>query len=375
MKILYWGDGFWPNIGGTETQGLLLLEALQQRGHQCMVVAQKYHLNWEDKEFYQGIPIKKFPFNEMIKNRDLKSLRPIKESLEEIAKEFQPDILYLNTLGNGSAFVFLLFHKIFRASTVLTVHSPYFEEDVYGNKVPLLVEQICSQVDQICCASKWGLSIMEKFLPLHKEKMKMIYYGISGPSIQPVSLPFSPPVILLLGRLSSEKGFEVGIEAFSLLRKSGSNAKLIIAGEGDERPFLEHLIDKLGLREVTQFTGGLTRDEVYAAINRSTFVVMPSHFEGFGLVALEAMQMGRAVIASDVGGLPEIVSHGERGLLVPRQNPVALCLAMQDLLDVPEETVQMGKRAREWALKTYLLKENVDQYEALFEECLSAFSK
>ncbi len=127
---------------------------------------------------------------------------------------------------------------------------------------------------------------------------------------------------------------------------------------------------------------------------------MPSLFEVFGLVALEAMQMGRPVIVSHVGGLPEIVSPGERGLLIPlrefpRENdsplervkwdnsfrekqqtrnqtdstPI-LCDAMETLLTNQQETIQMGARSREWALKTYLLEENVNQYEELFKQCL-----
>ena len=124
-----------------------------------------------------------------------------------------------------------------------------------------------------------------------------------------------------------------------------------------------------------QFTGGLPRDgdAVFSVINQATFVVMPSRVEAFGLVALESMRMGRPVIASNVGGLPEIVSDEKTGLLVPPGDPDQLCAAMLTLLKQPKKTIEMGERAKKWAMDTYLLKENVDQYEALFNQLMPSF--
>jgi len=367
MKILFWTDGFAPRIGGVETQGFQFVCGMKKRGHLCTVLAQKDHAKISAEENYQGIQIQRFDFNEIIKNKDIKKIVPINAYFQWIVEKFQPDVIYLNTLANGSAFLFLLFRKIFQMPVIVTVHAPY-----YWDGIPPLVGQICSSVDWICCASNWGRSVMEQVLPHQRDKMKTIYYGLSLPKTEPTPLPFDPPTVLLLGRFSSEKGFEIGIEAFSLLKKSGSNAKLLIAGEGDERPFLEHLVDRFHLRAATQFTGKIPRhsEEVYSVINRASCVVMPSNFEAFGLVALEAMRMKRPVIASNVGGLPELVVDGERGLLVPPKNPTAFFHAMKKLLDDPKGAIEMGERAKSWATHTFLLEENLNQYEHLFEDCI-----
>ncbi len=354
MKILFWADGFWPRIGGTETQGMQFIQEMQQRGHEFLVLAQKDDPSWKDEEIYRGVSIRRFDFNATIRDRNLKGIGEIQKWLQQVAKEFAPDIIYLNTMVNGSAALFLLFRKLFRAAAIATIHVP---------DTPL-IEKICAQVDHLCSPSRWGFGIMQKYCP----SLRMIPYGLALPKLPPSPLPFSPPTLLLLGRLSSEKGFEVAIEAFSLLKKTGSNAKLLIAGEGPERPFLEHLASQMDL--FVQFTGGLSQEEVPSVINQSTFVVMPSHLEPFGLVALESMQMGRPVIASNAGGLPEIVSHGQTGLLVPPKDPLSFFRAMQTLLNNPEKTTQMGIRARQWAMRTYLLEHNVDQYEELFHQCL-----
>jgi glycogen(starch) synthase len=365
VKILFWTDGFWPRIGGTETQGLQFVEAMQKKGHVCSVLAHKDQPNWKEDETYRGISIKRFDFNAILEKRELKNIRQMEEHLDSIVREFQPDIVYLNALWGGSAFVFLLFRSMLRMPIVATVHAPY-----YGEAIPPLVKQICSQIDRICCGSKWSFSVMERLIPSFKDKLRQIYCGISVPKILPSQLPLSPPIILALGRLVYEKGFDTAIVAFSHLKKRGSNAELMIAGSGPERSDLEKLVDRLGVGESVQFIGQVTIDEVPPLINRASFIVMPSYLEAFGLVALESMRMGRPVIATNVGGLPEIVTDRETGLLVPPRDPIALCKAMELLLGQPEELAKMGLRARKWAMGTYLLEENVTQYEAIFKELI-----
>ena len=363
MKILFWADGFWPRIGGAETYGLQFVEGMQKRGHQCLVLAQKDHPDWKDNEAYKDILIKRFDFDALIEKRDLKNIRSIKESLEGISKEFQPDLVYLNTLGRGSTLVFLLFRNMFPVRTLVRVHSPYW------NEIPPLVKEVSALADQICCVSTWVLTVMEKFLPSLKNKLRLVYNGLPTPKLAPDPLPFSPPTILILGRLSLEKGFDTAVEAFSLLKKNGSNAELLIAGEGANRLLLEQLVNNLELKDSVQFIGEIAAINTPSIINRATLVVIPSLFEAFGFVALEAMQMQRPVIASNVGGLQEIISDHETGLLVPPQDPLAFYKAMKDLLSHPEKTIEMGLQGRKRALEKFTLDRNLDQYEDLFQEC------
>ncbi len=352
MKILFWADGFWPRIGGAETFGLRFVEGMQKRGHECLVLAQQH----EPHGKRSGIAIHRFDFDAFLEKRDLKGIRKIQEGLEEIAREFQPDIIFLNTLARGSALVFLLFRHLFHAPFIARAHSPYW------NAVPARVVELCHAASQVCCVSNWVLNTMGPGI----HNLKLIYNGLPMPQLLPTPLPFSPPILLLLGRLSIEKGFDTAIEAFSLLKKGGSNARLLIAGEGNERPFLEHLAGKLQV--AIEFTSAVSTEEVASVINQATLVVMPSHFEAFGFVAIEAMQMGRPVIASDVGGLREIVVHGETGLLVPPQNPEALYLAIQSLLELPTQVLQMGVKGRERAMEKFSLEANLNAY----EECMEA---
>lgn len=366
MNILFWADGFWPRIGGTETQGFQFCKEMQRRGHRCFVVAQRDSKLWMEEEIYKKISIRRFDFDAALKKNDLKVIRSFSEYLEEILNQI--DLVYLNTLGNGSAFLFLILRKLISQPIVATIHAPY-----YGDHPPPLVLGICEGLDFICSPSKWGYGEMEKILSDRcRKKLRYIPYGLTLPKTLASPLSFSPPVILFLGRLSSEKGFDLGLKAFSFLKREGSNAELLIVGEGNERPFLEHLTDGLGLRDSVRFMGALLRDReaVFETINRSTFVVMPSIFEAFGLTALESMRMGRPVIASRVGGLGEIITDGKTGLLFPPQDPLALYNAMRHLLDHPKLTKEMGQNAKRFAADHYLLEESVDDYERLFRQAL-----
>lgn len=360
MKILFWADGFWPRIGGAETYAFRFVQGMQKRGHPCLVLAQRDDPSWEGSETHKGISIERFDFDALIEKRDLKNIGSIKGSLERILREFQPDVIFLNTLARGSALGFLFFRKMFRVPVIASVHTPYWDA------MPPLVKEICFSVDRICCVSNWVYSVMEKFLPSCKEKLRLVYYGLPIPELAPTPLPFSPPVILLLGRLSSEKGFDTAIEAFSLLQRNGSDAELLIIGSGPERPYLEHL----ALRGATQFAGEISIEAASSGINRATFVVMPSHFEAFGLVALESMQMQRPVIASAVGGLKEVIAGRETGLLVPPQDPLALYQAMEELLKQPKRAIEMGIQGRRRAMEKFSIEENLNQYEDLLQKAV-----
>lgn len=360
MKILFWTDGFWPRIGGIETQALQFVEGMQKKGHQFLVLAQRDHPSWKEDEVYKGMTLKRFDFEFLLKNH----LHLIREYFEWITRDFQPDVIHLNLCDGWAAFAFILFKSLFLSPVVLTIHAPIY----YHNKMSALLLKVASTVHQIACVSYWVLDEIKKNIPESTHKLRVIYNGLAMPHRVPSPLLFSPATLLLLGRFTSEKGFDTAITAFSLLKKRGSSARLLIAGEGCERSSLENQVEALGLRAWCQFTGALSREEVPLMINQATLVVVPSYFETFGLVALEAMQMRRPVIASAVGGLKEVVLDGKTGLLVPPRDPMALCDAIEALLEHPEKAIKIAQEAYEQSLKKFTLQQNLSQYESLYQE-------
>jgi len=169
-------------------------------------------------------------------------------------------------------------------------------------------------------------------------------------------LPEKGPLIGVLGRLDPQKGQEVFLRAVPALVKKHANAHFVIAGdetagEADYKNSLERLCKNLAIREhVTflPFTNDVPR--LLAALN---IVVLPSYFETYGLVVIEAMAMERPVIATNAGGVPEIITDGRTGILVEPRDSVSLARAIHRLLTSAPLRVRITRLAREEVLRRF----------------------
>ncbi|GAB6860728.1 glycosyltransferase family 4 protein [Haloplanus litoreus] len=153
--------------------------------------------------------------------------------------------------------------------------------------------------------------------------------------------------ILVLSRLDPRKGIDGAVRAFARLDRP--EAELLIAGTGRLESSLKDLATALGVREDVRFLGfvdGETLPALYSAVD---LFVLPSEYEGFGIVFMEAMACGTPVIGTDVGGVPTAVVDGETGYLVSPGAEDELAARMADLLDDPEQYASMAAKAREWA--------------------------
>jgi len=180
----------------------------------------------------------------------------------------------------------------------------------------------------------------------------------------------SPPTIAFAGRLVWEKGADVLLRAFAKVVAQIPQARLLMAGDGPERRDLAVLIDRLNLNANVCLLGHLSREKLEDCFATVWLQVVPSRWEEpFGIVAAEALMRGTAVVATDSGGLAEMIRHGETGLLVPADQPDALGEALLALLQDPARTEHMGRNGREFALR-YLTEDTfVDRFLDLYR-CL-----
>ena len=206
------------------------------------------------------------------------------------------------------------------------------------------------------------------------EVREVVYCGV--PVRPPRSPLLSPPTIVFAGRLVKEKGVDVLLRAFSKVVKKIPEAKLLIAGEGPERKYLEYLISNLGLNSGVTLLGHLPRSEMEARFDTAWVQVVPSQWaEPFGLVAAEAMMRGTAVVASSVGGLTEIIRNGQTGFLVPPEDGDRLAETLLNLLQNRELTEEMGRTGREVALAKFSEEVSLDKFNRLYQEILSRRQK
>lgn len=184
----------------------------------------------------------------------------------------------------------------------------------------------------------------------------------------PSSARGSACTIAVAGRLVPEKGHADLLQAMALLAAQGLEPRLEIIGDGPLRPAIEAQAARLGLSARMAITGIVRHADLLARIGQADLVVVPSRHEGFGMTALESMAMGRTVVATGAGGLPEVL--GDAGVVVPARDPAALATAMARLLDDPGERARLGseaaRRAEGFALPR-IAERHAAAYRALLE--------
>jgi glycosyltransferase involved in cell wall biosynthesis len=179
---------------------------------------------------------------------------------------------------------------------------------------------------------------------------EIVHYGITA-SPPPEPYEGEAPKFLCIGRLIPIKGHVVLLRAFRKVLDARPDATLEIAGRGVLEHGLKDLSRELGLNGAVKFLGHVT--PVQRAVEESLGVVVPSLGEGFGMVALEAMERARPVIAASIGGLEDLVRDGETGLLVPPGDSDSLAEAMLTLAADPARAAAMGMEARRRAIERF----------------------
>jgi glycosyltransferase involved in cell wall biosynthesis len=177
-------------------------------------------------------------------------------------------------------------------------------------------------------------------------------------------------VIGTVGRLSEEKRHIDLLKAFRNVQKVFPKATLLIVGDGDMRGKLISVASQLGLAGSVTFAGFQTKVSEY--LEKMDLFVLPSRTEGFPLVLLEAMTMGLPVVATSVGGIPELVVNDETGVLVRHSRPEELSEVIAHLLSDPEKMCALAHKGKAHVLSTYSAERFIHEHEVVYESALMA---
>ena len=208
-------------------------------------------------------------------------------------------------------------------------------------------------------------SLLEKHGYRRRDHVFRLYNGIDLVRFKSDTISRDKLQILAVGRLVEKKGFRYLIEACARLQGQRTDFRCDIVGDGPEREMLEGLVKKHELEHQVHLTGALPQEQLQKKIRQASFVTLPCVIaqsgdrDGLPTVLLEAMAIGRACISTRVAGVPEIIDHGNTGLLVDAENPESLADAMQRLLEQPELAKSMGIQARMRAEVLFSLQNNV----------------
>lgn len=367
MHIIHFMETFWPLIGGREVLIEKLTQALQAQGHELIIITGIHEPGMPEQETRGGVSIYRFPFRQTLVSKDVKAIGQILQQLTSLTRQFQPDVVHLHDIGPVRFFC-LRSRRAKPARLLVTIHG--FLEDM-PQQHRLMLSQTMRSADWVTAVCNTALARLRELVPDVNSHSSVICNGYEPPAIEPLPLPFDPPQVLCLGRFGPEKRFDLAVSAFAELRKSFAGVQLTMAGDGPLRAQLQQQCEMLGLGDSVRFVGMVPTESIWDLLNQATMVVLPSRTEGLPLVALEASLMQRPVIASRVGGLPELVRHGQTGLLCTPQDVESLTQAMSDAILLPKKTQAMGAAARKHVLENFGWQSFVGQYEQLYREMIA----
>ncbi|MCH7909798.1 MAG: glycosyltransferase family 4 protein [Candidatus Hydrogenedentes bacterium] len=270
-----------------------------------------------------------------------------------------------------------------RAGVPVVVHTPHgniFDGYFPAWKTKLFVElegRAARWTDRIIELTQGGIEASLEQGIGRREQYASIFSGIDLARYREVNgrreslradLGVSPGDFLVagVGRLEPVKGFTYFIAAAKLVAETLPQARFVLAGEGSEGDALQ--TDAASLGDRFRFLG--LRDDVPEVMAAADVLVVPSINEGMGRVVLEAGAVGTPVVASDVGGIPEVLRDSVTGVLVPPESPESIARVLVALAGSPERLERMGIASRAHVIPAFGLERMVEQIEALYEEVL-----
>lgn len=176
------------------------------------------------------------------------------------------------------------------------------------------------------------------------DRLRVVYNAIELEAVPDTGTKLPPDTIVSVGRLVPWKGFIGLIDALQLVRESVPEARLAVIGDGPERARLEAHAAHAGLADAVTFFGAKSHAETLALMRQATAVALNSTYEGLSHLLIEAMMLGLPIVATDVGGNPELIKHGSNGLLVPPHDPEALAQALAKVVGDPIYAASLAER-------------------------------
>ena len=354
MKIALFPSAFHPNLGGVEELTRQLAHALRRRAHQVAIITQRWPRDLPEYEEFEGLPVHRMAFAGAPQGWNAGALkaraqwnnrrRAAEIETARIVAESDADIVHIQCAGPNAYYA----HHAARALKLPLVLSAQGEltMDATGlyqksGWMRGVLRDVLRDAAQITACSRDSLNDIENFAqPLSLDgRSRVIYNGISLADFAAAPDAATPPrpYVFAMGRFVRQKGFDVLIEAWK--RTELDEFDLIIAGAGPEKVALEALATDA---PNVHFWGRAQRADVVRLLRGCAWFVLPSRVEPQGIVNLEAMAAGCAVVASRTGGVPEIVLSGQTGVLVEPNNIEALASALKEMAAQPARRAALG---------------------------------
>jgi glycosyltransferase involved in cell wall biosynthesis len=381
LKAVVLTHGFFPRIGGIERLVASVYPLLQRQGMDVHIVTRRLP-GTLSYEVFDGMPVYRLPSP---KPKPLASLLFTLAAIPLILR-LKPDLIHAHELISPTTTAllarrFLAIQDRRPCPVVATVHSSGPMGDVMrmqnrplGN---LRLKYLCRAIDRFVVISREiDGQLAARGVPVHKRCV--IPNGVDVKQFSPVAgearkalrlqlgLPVETDLAVFAGRLAREKRLDQLLSIWPAVRACCPAARLLVLGSGPEEPALKRLAQELGLGESVHWAGA--QSQVAPYLQAADLFVLPSSAEGLSVALLEALACGLPVVATSVGGAPDVIAHGENGWLIPAENREALQEAILALLGHLPLRREMGCKARQHILANYSLEGIATRLGVLYQE-------
>lgn len=283
---------------------------------------------------------------------------------------FSVSLVHIHSASRGSfwrAAIFAAVARLFRRPYLIHLHSGEFLVffdgcESIGKRV--IRTTLAGAAGVVCVSSGWAKSF-EDIAP--GAVMRVLPNPVVVPPIMPDRLATAGQYLLFLGRVNEKKGLMDLLAAFPYVLDVFPCVRLVIAGDGDLDQ-MRKAARRLGIESSVVFPGWVVGETKDRYLNEAAIVVLPSHFEAFGVSVLEGMAYGKPIVATKVGGIPEIVADRVHGYLVPPRDPSALADALIRLLSEPEIASEMGISAYAHVKQNYSVPRVIGMLGDIYEK-------
>ncbi|MBD3156893.1 glycosyltransferase [Candidatus Peregrinibacteria bacterium] len=363
--------------GGAENQMYLLAKFLDKEKYNVILVCSDFEKlkDWATKFESEGIEVIKLS---VLHKHDPRHYFQLKD----LVKSRKIDLMHIHVWNPASCRYAFLAAKKYNMPTVITEHDPF---ELKGLKSSIK-QKLIRHVDSIITVSEANKKMMEHLFPAMLDKLTTIHNGIDVTWFESQLLSFSDKkrneyrekifnakendtVILSVAELHERKGLQYLIKALPEVIEEHPRTILAIAGSGPLRNDLEKMAMREGVMDHVRFLG--FQKDIPHIMAASDLFVLPSKKEAFGLVLLEAGIARVPVVASNVGGIPEIIDHEKTGLLIPPENPRKLAESILTIVNDTLKRDQYSENAYKKIKDTFDAKIMAKKTANLYDEVLN----
>lgn len=362
MKIILWPALYIPSIGGLEMMTHSLALGLKSLGHEVLVLTDGKE---QGQYTIEGVEVFTFPLTRFLYEFQLSSLKTLLDAIHALLDKFSPQLVHIHGWIECYSFYQTRIFSKRKDCVCLTIHG-FLEQDNYQTGACF---RLWSQLSGVTVVSRSLLLTLQQ-QNFDTQKVRVIYNGAPIPKEPPQTPVSGPQRLLMIGRLSKEKRFDIGFHALKTLLEKRPDLKLSLLGGGPLYEDLLQLRHSLGLDHAVEMTNFVPPSQVQAYIDSAHLILIPSFYESFCLVALQAALRGRPVIASNVYGLKEVVENGRTGVLIEPNDPWLLAQTIDQLLSSPKQMEQMGHDAYQRAVTLFSIEKIVQDYVSFYQEVL-----